>query len=691
METPSSSNRLGDETSPYLRQHADNPVHWMAWSDESLQRARSEGKPILLSIGYSACHWCHVMAHESFEDEATAALMNQLFVNIKVDREERPDLDRIYQTAHQFITQRPGGWPLTMFLMPEDQTPFFGGTYFPPEPRHGMPAFRDVLARVADYYREHRGEIARQAAAVRETYDRLVPPPAPAGQVLDASVLDQARTGLERNFDEQNGGFGQAPKFPHPTRIETLLRRWRARANSDEPDLGALYMATLMLQKMARGGLYDQLGGGFCRYSVDARWMIPHFEKMLYDNGPLLALYAQVWRATGDEFYRDVANGTADWVIAEMQSADGGYFATLDADSDGEEGKYYVWQKDEVATLLDDDEYALFSAFFGLNGPPNFEGAWHLRQAMGLEDLARSADRTPGAVRRVLDSARTKLLGQRAQRVRPARDEKILTGWNGLMIRGMAIAARALDRADLAESARRAADFLHQNLWRNGRLLAVCTDGRARLPAYLDDYAYLADGLLELLQTEWRSEYLSWATDLADCLLEHFEDRANGGFYFTADDHERLVHRPKSFSDDATPAGAGIATQVLVRLGHLLARGDYLVAAERCLRAAWPALDQYPHAHCALLNALEEFLDPGETVILRGDQVALADWRAVAGMLYSPKRMVFAIPPDAEDLPAAIAQRAARPGPVAYVCRGSSCTAPIERLEDFAAEFNSSS
>jgi uncharacterized protein YyaL (SSP411 family) len=688
METPSSRNRLGDETSPYLRQHADNPVHWMAWSDESLRRARSEGKPILLSIGYSACHWCHVMAHESFEDEATAALMNELFVNIKVDREERPDLDKIYQTAHQFITQRPGGWPLTMFLTPEDQTPFFGGTYFPPEPRHGMPAFRDVLARVADYHREHRDEIARQATAVRETYDRLVPPPAPAGQTLDASVLDQARTGLESNFDEQNGGFGQAPKFPHPTSIETLLRRWRARANSDEPDVRALYMATLTLQKMARGGLYDQLGGGFCRYSVDARWMIPHFEKMLYDNGPLLALYAQVWRASGDEFYREIANGTADWVIAEMQSADGGYFATLDADSEGEEGKYYVWRKDEIAALLDDEEYALFAPFFGLDGPPNFEGAWHLRQTVGLEDLARTADRTPGAVRRVLDSARAKLLRQRSRRIRPARDEKILTGWNGLMIRGMAIAARALDRADLAESAQRAADFLHQNLWRNGRLLAVCTDGRARLPAYLDDYAYLADGLLELLQTEWRSEYLAWATDLADCLLEHFEDRVNGGFYFTADDHERLVHRPKSFSDDATPAGTGIATRVLIRLGHLLARSDYLTAAERCLRAAWAALDQYPHAHCALLNALEEFLDPGETVILRGDQVALADWQAVAGMLYSPKRMVFAIPPDAKDLPAAIAQRAARPGPVAYICQGSSCTAPIERLEDLAAEFN---
>ena len=686
MDTPVSQNRLGEETSPYLRQHADNPVHWLAWNEETLELARAADKPILLSVGYSACHWCHVMAHESFEDPATAALMNDLFINVKVDREERPDLDKIYQTAHQFLAQRTGGWPLTMFLTPDDQTPFFGGTYFPPQPRHGLPAFAEVLQRVAEYYSEHRSEILQHASAIRATYDKLVPPPAAAEQELDGSVLSNARAALERDFDRTHGGFGDAPKFPHPTSIERLLRHWRASAGTDKPDVQALFMATYTLQSMAKGGLYDQLGGGFCRYSVDSRWMIPHFEKMLYDNGPLLALYAQAWRASGDEFYREIAGATADWIIREMQGADGGYYATLDADSEGGEGKFYVWRKEEVAELLTADQYPLFAARYGLNAAPNFEGAWHLYQAIDTEELARVKELTERQVKEQLEAARQRLLQARAQRIHPGRDEKVLTGWNGLMIRGMAIAARALDRPELAESARHASDFLRQNLWRDGRLLAVHKDDRARFPAYLDDYAFLADGLLELLQTEWRSEDLEWACELADCLLEHFEDKTHGGFFFTADDHEKLVHRPKSFSDDATPAGAGIATRVLVRLGHLLARNDYLMAAERSLRAAWAALERYPHAHCALLNALEELLQPGETVILRGDPLQLSDWRAVADMLYSPRRMVFSIPQDAAGLPTEIAQRAARPEPVAYICRGTDCSAPVTNLEELAAE-----
>jgi uncharacterized protein YyaL (SSP411 family) len=688
METPAPRNRLGDESSPYLRQHADNPVNWLTWGEEALELARAEDKPILLSIGYSACHWCHVMAHESFEDNATAALMNQHFINIKVDREERPDLDKIYQVAHQFLTQRPGGWPLTMFLTADDQTPFFGGTYFPPEPRHCMPGFAEVLRRVAEYYREHRGEIRAQTAAVRETYTKLVPPPMAADEALDPALLDQAREELEKSFDSRHGGFGHAPKFPHPTSIDRLLRHWRAGAGGEEPDVRGLFMATFTLQRMARGGLYDQLGGGFYRYSVDERWNIPHFEKMLYDNGPLLALYAQAWRASGDEFYRAIANGTADWVISEMQAADGGYYATLDADSEGEEGKFYVWSKEEIEAVLDPDEYALFAPVYGLDRQPNFEGAWHLYVASDAAEIGAAMQLTPGAAQRRLTAAARRLLDKRSDRVRPTRDEKILTGWNGLMIRGMAIAARALERPDLAASAHRAVEFVRANLWQDDRLLAVCTDGRAHLPAYLDDYAYLADGLLELLQTDWRTTYLEWAIQLADGLLAHFEDKRDGGFFFTADDHERLVHRTKTFSDDATPAGAGIAAQVLVRLGHFLARVDYLEAAERCLRAGWAALERYPSAHGAMLNALDELIHPGEIVILRGDSLALADWRAVAEMLYSPSRMVFSIGADEPDLPTAIAQRTARDGPVAYICRGSHCTAPITSLENLAAELD---
>ncbi|MGB5623293.1 MAG: DUF255 domain-containing protein, partial [Gammaproteobacteria bacterium] len=371
------ANHLATETSPYLLQHADNPVDWYPWGAQALDRAREEDKPILLSVGYSACHWCHVMAHESFEDAATATLMNELFINIKVDREERPDLDKIYQLAHQLLIQRPGGWPLTMFLTPDDHTPFFGGTYFPDRARHGMPAFGEILQRVATYYREHRKEIREQAGAVRDVFQRISAVD-DATALPSSTLLRKAREQLEENFDGAHGGFGRAPKFPHPTSIERLLRGWRNTAMSDDPDLRALFMASFTLQRMAQGGLYDQVGGGFCRYSVDDHWMIPHFEKMLYDNGPLLALYSQAWAATNEPLFGRVAEETADWVLREMQSAEGGYYSTLDADSEGEEGLFYVWDAAAVRELLGDEVYAPFAEVYGLDRPANFEGRWHL-------------------------------------------------------------------------------------------------------------------------------------------------------------------------------------------------------------------------------------------------------------------------------------------------------------------------
>ena len=386
MHRPHSSahrNRLADETSPYLLQHAGNPVDWHPWGPEALEQARAEDKPILLSIGYSACHWCHVMAHESFEDEATAAVMNASFVNIKVDREERPDLDRIYQTAHQMLTQRGGGWPLTMFLSPRDHRPFFGGTYFPVEPKYGMPAFRDVLQRVAAYYAQHGAEIASQGDALVQVFGELLPPPAEAGLELSRVPLGQARESLQRDFDGRFGGFGDAPKFPHPMNLEFLLRTWRATADGDHPDLQALYMATLTLTRMAEGGLYDQLGGGFCRYSVDPYWMIPHFEKMLYDNGQLLAVTAQAAVATGDPLFRRVTEETADWMLRDMAHPAGGYYSTLDADSEGHEGRFYVWTPDQVRELVTPGEYAVLSKRFGLDREANFEGLWHLHVFKG--------------------------------------------------------------------------------------------------------------------------------------------------------------------------------------------------------------------------------------------------------------------------------------------------------------------
>ena len=501
-------NHLADETSPYLLQHADNPVDWYPWGEAALRRARQLNKPILLSIGYSACHWCHVMAHESFEDEGTAALMNELFVNIKVDREERPDLDKIYQIAQQMLTHGSGGWPLTMFLTPEEQ-PFFGGTYFPKEPRYGMPAFRDLLKRVAEYYRTQGAEIAVQNRELAAALSAIVPQPDPR-RVLDDSPLPLARAALERSFDAINGGFSGAPKFPHSTSIERCLRQWYATSATPEPDLKALYMATLTLTRMAEGGLYDQLGGGFARYSVDGAWMIPHFEKMLYDNGQLLCEYARAHLATGEALFAKIAHETADWVLRDMRSAAGSFYSSLDADSEGHEGKFYVWSRSEVQSLLTPREYGAFSARFGLDHPANFEGEWHLHTHASLDDVALALKESAPSVAALIESARSKLLQARNLRVWPARDEKILCSWNALMIKGLAMASRVLGRSELAEAAGAAVDFVRHHLWRDGRLLATTKDGRAHLGAYLDDYALLGDALLELLQTRWRSSDQNW-------------------------------------------------------------------------------------------------------------------------------------------------------------------------------------
>ena len=686
----SQQSRLSRETSPYLLQHADNPVDWYPWGEEALALARAQDKPVLLSIGYSACHWCHVMAHESFEDPATAEVMNANFVDIKVDREERPDLDKIYQVAHQMLVQRPGGWPLTMFLAPTDLTPFFGGTYFPKTPRHGMPAFVEILERVDAFYREHRDDVQRQGQAVREVFERIGRVDDSGEARLDASLLSRARAALEDDFEPRHGGLGHAPKFPHPTSLERLLRHWRTGARRDDPDLKALYMVTFTLQRMAMGGIYDQLGGGFCRYSVDDYWMIPHFEKMLYDNGPLLALYSQAWAVTDDPLFGRIAAETAAWVEREMQSPEGGYYSTLDADSEGHEGKFYAWDRNEVRRVLEEDIYEPFARVYGLDRQPNFEGRWHLHTFRGIEDVAGECRLAPDDLDERLAAARGRLFEEREARIRPGRDEKILTAWNGLMIRGMAIAARHLGSDAAAASARRAARFLRDHLVVDGRLMACFKDGRARFPAYLDDHAFLLDGLLELMQVDWRREWLDFAVNLADTLLERFQDSDHGGFYFTADDHETLLHRPRPLADEATPSGNGVAALALARLGYLLGEPRYLDATEGTLRMAAGPLNQMPHAHCALLHALEEHLAPPEIVIIRGNREDMVEWRRVALLVYSPRRLAFAIPSDASGLPEALAAKAPRDGTVAYLCRGESCSAPLSTLSEFSAALRSS-
>jgi len=675
------TNHLINETSPYLRQHAHNPVDWYPWGSEALERARREGKPIHLSIGYAACHWCHIMAHESFEDEATARLLNENFVNIKVDREERPDIDRIYQIAQQMITQRGGGWPLTMFLTHDDQRPFFGGTYFPREPRYGLPGFRDLLPRVVEFYRTHEPEMRAQNAALVSALADINYPPAPAGTELTDAPLKACRAQLASTFDRRYGGFGGQPKFPAPKALERLLRDWRASPTGDEAGLQSLYMAGFTLRRMGEGGICDQLGGGFCRYSVDERWMIPHFEKMLYDNGALLAVYANSSLSSADTFYSQVVLETARWALREMQSPEGGFYSSLDADSEGHEGKFYVWDREEVRQALSADEFAVFAPRFGLDSPANFEGRWHLYVNATVEQIAAVAQRPAAEVAALLESARAKLLALRAQRVRPSRDEKILTSWNALMIRGLAIAARVHNAEPLAAAASRALDFLRSTLWRDGRLLATCKDGRAHLNAYLDDYVYLVDAVLELQQVRFRAGELEFARQLTEVVLGHFADEVNGGFYFTSDDHEQLIHRSKTFSDDAIPSGNGIAAFTLQRLGHLLGEPRYLTAAERTLRAAWPALEKYPVSHVTLVTALEELLQPPEIVLLRGEAAAIEAWRRELARMFVPRRLVLAIPADATDLPPALADKAPRGAAVAYICRGSTCSAPVESLE----------
>src|SRR5688572_25763706 len=566
------------------------------------------------------------MAHESFEDAAVAAVMNRLFVNVKVDREERPDLDQIYQTAHQMLAQRAGGWPLTMFLSP-DGTPFFGGTYFP---KHVFP---DLCERVASLWREKRTEIAAQNDEVLKAFARTLPRmEAVAG--LDAAPVQALLDVLRANFDARYGGFGAAPKFPHPTDLELCLRK------------GASEIALTTLKRMCEGGIYDQLGGGFCRYSTDAQWMIPHFEKMLYDNGPLLGLLADAWLVSGEALYQRCAAETAAWMMREMQSPEGGYYSSLDADSEGEEGKFYVWDREEVQRLLSAEEYAATAAHFGLDQPPNFENRhWHLHVAR------------PG------EAPKQKLFEAREKRVRPGRDEKILASWNALAIRGMAHAGRVFGRPEWIASARRALEFIRAQMWRQGRLLATYKDGRAHLNAYLDDYALLIAALLELMQDEFSTDDLRFAQELADVLLEQFEDGEHGGFFFTSRDHEQLIHRPKPGHDHATPSGNAVAAWALNRLAALTGHGGYARAAERTLALFYPAMRDSPSGFAMMTIALDEHLAQPKTLILRGEREALKRWQAELARDFLPDSEVLAIVDGLPALPELL-DKPHRPAPV---------------------------
>ncbi|MCC6869004.1 MAG: thioredoxin domain-containing protein [Burkholderiales bacterium] len=672
------ANRLAGATSPYLQQHANNPVDWYPWGEEALARARGEDKPILLSVGYSACHWCHVMAHESFEDPVVAALMNDLFVNVKVDREERPDLDQIYQAAHALLTRRNGGWPLTMFLTPAGE-PFYGGTYFPKEARYGLPGFSELLPKVAAAYREQGDRLAAQHQRLAQAMRSLEPTRAKAPPVEPAAAAALAE--LKRSYDPRHGGFGSAPKFPHPFDLDFCLRTY-----ARDGDAQALAIVRTTLERMADGGIHDQVGGGFCRYSVDATWTIPHFEKMLYDNALLLGLYADLARVTGDARHREVARDIVGWLDREMRAPDGAFWSSLDADSEGHEGRFYVWTRDEARAAMSPQEWVVAEPYFGFDAPPNFEGRWwNPRVAASLVAVAqqRGLDGPDAATR--LAGARAALFAARERRVRPGRDEKILTAWNALAIAALARASTALDLPRWGEMAMGAADALRRTAWHEGRLLATRRGEGAALNAYLDDHAFLLAALVELMQLRFRTEDYAWARALADVLLEHFEDRDEGGFFFTSHDHERLFHRTKPGHDNATPSGNGVAARALAILGHLTGELRYVEAARRTVTLFADAMAATPQGYATLFAAAASLGSPPAIVLLHGDPALCAEWRRVLVRTYRPAVLVLDLA-GAAALPAALVKGAMpASGAAAYVCRAATCLPAIDSLPGIEA------
>lgn len=693
------TNHLKNQSSRYLQQHVDNPVDWYPWCDEAINKARKENKPILLSIGYSACHWCHVMAQESFADDETAKLMNDNFINIKLDREERPDLDKIYQMAHQLLTGKSGGWPLTLFLTPLDLTPFFAGTYFPKSTKYNLPAFKEVLTKIAGFYRDQLQDIENQNNRLQYAFAKIGNAQTPDNIVLDNQPLLQARNELDAEFDAVNGGFGNAPKFPQPTILERLLYDYNNNKNAP-----SILQYTLM--NMACGGIYDQLGGGFFRYSVDAHWEIPHFEKMLYDNAQLLSVYAQAFAITPNHLFEKTIHETCDWLLREMQAPEGGFYATLDADSEHEEGKFYCWDKAEMKQLLTKAQYKFAEQVFGLNQSPNFEQHWHLNVPMDLDPITDN---------NILNTIKSKLFSARELRIHPGRDEKIITSWNALLIKGLALAGLHLNDKKLIKTAQQTLDFMRDKLWINNHLYAhyqnnakneIATSREqhallamtahntqqkhsAKQLGFLDDYAFLLDAILTLLQIEWRQHDFDFAIQLADQLLALFEDEKNGGFFFTAKDTTEILYRPKPMLDEALPAGNGVAALALQRLSYLTGENRYLLAAEKTLRFAWGSLTHYASVHNTLLTALEEYLIPPQIIILRGAKKLLQKWIAILHQHFVPQRLIFAIPNTVKQLPGSLAQQTALPGKVvAYICQGHQCLMPIDNIDAFKKYLN---
>jgi uncharacterized protein YyaL (SSP411 family) len=671
------TNALVHETSPYLLQHAHNPVQWYPWGEEALQRAKVEDKPILLSIGYSACHWCHVMEHESFENEQVAHLMNENFISIKVDREERPDLDTIYMAAVQMMTGS-GGWPMTVFLTP-NQVPFYAGTYFPPEDRHGLPGFPRVLLSVARAYRTRKDEILGDASTVIAELEKT-DPTGGSRQDLSNQILDTATSNIIANYDEQNGGFGHAPKFPPAMALTFVLRSYLRTGKRRLLDV-----VDQTLAKMACGGIYDQIGGGFHRYSVDSVWLVPHFEKMLYDNALLSRIYLDAYLLTGRELYGRIARETLNYVMREMTAPDGGFYSTQDADSEGQEGKYYVWTPEEIEAILGEEDAGLFCAYYGVGPEGNFEGRSILsvpRQAGLVARLCRvSEERLLQAVNR----GRKMLSEAREQRVKPGRDEKVLTAWNGLMLRSFAEAAAGFDSSDYRRTAVLNAEFVWSELRCGRRLRRSFKDGQARYNAYLEDYACVADGLLSLYEATCQPRWFRAAEELAGVIVEEFWDPAGSGFYFTSSDHERLIRRPKEFYDNATPSGNSVAVNVFLRMWKYTGEEKWLQYALPVLECKALPMSRFPSAFGNLLCALDFYLSNPKEIAVVGDpqeEPTRALLREIFAR-YLPNKVV------ACGLTGGISLLKGCPQlnglPTAYVCENHVCKAPITSPGKLAA------
>ncbi|MDT7780488.1 MAG: uncharacterized protein QOC99_3000 [Acidobacteriota bacterium] len=686
MQEHKHTNRLNDETSPYLLQHAHNPVDWYPWGEEALGRARSEDKPILLSIGYSACHWCHVMERESFENEETARQMNESFVNIKVDREERPDLDQIYMNAVQMMT-RHGGWPLTVFLTP-DLIPFYGGTYFPPEDRYQMPGFPRILSAVSEAYRTRPEEIRQSAWEILSELRRMGIAEE-SSEAISLQLLDNAYNGLARSYDPRHGGFGSAPKFPSSMNLEFLLRTY-ARTG----DARALEMVTHSCRMMAEGGMYDQIGGGFHRYSTDARWLVPHFEKMLYDNALLSRLYLHVHQATGEPFFRRVVEETLGYVAREMLDESGAFYSTQDADSEGVEGKFFVWDMEEIESLLGPEDARLFCGFYGVSEGGNFEEKNILNISKPAAIVARELKTTVERLTEAVERGRGILYTERERRIKPGRDEKVITAWNGLMLESFAEAAAVLDRDDYREIAERNAQFLLDTLLSDGLLLHVYKDGRAKHVGFLDDYAFVVSGLVTLYETTGRLRWLEASLTLTDKMVEEFWDEDGGGFFYNGRSGEQLIVRNKDYFDNATPSGNSVAAEALLRLSILTGKEDYRRKAVNVLRLVRDAVERYPSAFGYALGAIDFHLSkPKEIVIVSGDadEQARPLRREIWGR-YIPNKVVALTGGDdvaASELVPLLRERKATGGRVtAYVCENYTCLRPVNTPEELAEQLN---